>query len=320
MTMSTRVASPTAPQSESPIPDVRPLPDELGGVFPHSDARAALMALYDAKLAQWPVHHEEFDVRTSYGRTHVVAAGSPASPPLILLHMAACTSFIWEPVIAQLAARYRTYAIDTIGDVNKSVLDDPRRHPATGSALAEWLREVADALRIESSDVIGSSYGGWLAMHYAAAAPERVRRLAVIVPMGLPMWTQTLGVLFRLMTIQIGLSHAKRERTLSYLMGDDPATRHLAGDWIERMLAWKCRTRMPNPRPLSARQLQMIHAPTLVVLGGRDPLVGDAKRAARRARRYIPDVEVEIVPTGTHAALVESPGYVTWRILEFLTR
>ena len=291
-----------------------------GGVFPSTTARDALLEIYNAKLARWPVHYEEFDIPTSYGRAHVVAAGSPAAPPLIMLHMAACSSFIWTPVIAAIAGHYRAYAIDMIGDVNKSTLNDPRHYPKSGNALAAWLCEVADKLQVGKTDVIAGSYGGWLGMHYATYAPERVRRLALIVPMGLPAWIQTMRVLFRLIMIQIGQSPLKMERTLSYLMGDDPRARELCGDWFAKVFAWKCKMKVPSPLPLSGQRLGAIRMPTMIILGGRDPLIGDANRAARRARTHIHELEIDIVPNGTHAVHVEEPDRVSGRILEFLGR
>ena len=44
--------------------------------------------------------------------------------------------------------------IDIIGDVNKSVLANPDHYPRSGEALAGWLSEVADALRLSQTDVI----------------------------------------------------------------------------------------------------------------------------------------------------------------------
>lgn len=298
----------------------RPTSSDFGGVFPSAEVHACLMAMYDAKLAEWSVPHEELDLPTRYGTAHVVAAGSEDAPPLILLHMAACTSFIWAPVIAPLAASYRTYAVDIIGDVNKSMIADRARRPKTGPELAVWLCEVSDALHVHRSDVVAASYGGWLGMHYATLAPDRVRRLALLVPMGLPNWTQTLRVLFRLATIQVGLSSSKVERTLSYLMGDDPAARELAGDWFAKIFASKCKMNAAQPLPMTVSRLEALRMPTLIILGGRDPLIGNAERASRRAKNHIPGVEVEILPRGTHALLMEEPDRVARRVLQFFNQ
>jgi pimeloyl-ACP methyl ester carboxylesterase len=294
-----------------------PFKEQTGGVFASLEARGTLMALYDSKLSEWPVHHEEFDVPTRYGQSHVVAAGHPAAPPLLMVHMCAAPSFVWAPIVAPLAARFRIYAVDTIGDISKSVLVDPARYPTSGDELAGWLREVADALKIDRSDVVAGSYGGWLGMHYATYASSKVRRLALLVPMGLPSWAQTVRVLFRLGTILIGQSPSKLEHALSWMMGDDRRVRRLVGDWMTKVVALKCKARLARPWPVSAKRLAAIRVPTLVVLGGRDVLIGDAQAAAQRARRHIPNVQIEIVPNATHAAHAEEPERVAQRLIEF---
>lgn len=301
-------------------PGATPEPDPLGGVFPSAEVRARMLAIYDRKLAEWPVHHEQLDVRTRYGRTHVIVAGSPASPPLLMVHMHACTSFAWSPIIAPLAARFRTCAVDTIGDVNKSLLDDPRRHARTGDELAAWLGDVADALQLRQPDVLAASYGGWLAMHYASLAPTRVRRLALLVPMGLPGWMQNMRVLSRLAMIGLRRSPSKMESVLSYLMGNEPAVRALCAEWFTELITSKCTMQVPAPFPVASWRLGAIRMPTLVILGGRDPLIGDPERAARRARRHIRNVQVDIVPDRTHAVHVESSERVAARLLQFFRR
>lgn len=299
--------------SDSPPPVFKP-----NGVFPTPETRAAMLAMYDAKLATWPVPYEEIDLPTTFGSAHVVIAGRKTAPPVLMFHMAACSSFIWQPIIAPLALCRRVYAVDSIGDVNKSVLDDSRDYPKNGAALAAWVCEVADGLHLECSDVIAGSYGGWLGMHYAMHAPERVRRLVLLVPMGLPNWLQTIRVLVRLATIPIGLTPSRMERTLSYLMGDDPKPRALAGDWFREVFTRKCRMKMAGPTSISCERLRAIRAPTLIILGGRDQLVGSAERAAHRAKSSIANVEIDIVASGTHAVHADEPTHVSARIVGFL--
>lgn len=298
--------------------DAGPMADRAGDPFPTAAARAALMAMYDAKLARWPVPYVEMDLPTTWGTAHVVAAGAPSAPPLLMLHMTGAPAFAWTPIIGPLAGRYRTYAVDIIGDMTKSVLSDPRRHPKNGEELAAWVAEVADGLGVASSDVLGGSFGGWLAAHYAARSPERVRRLVLLVPMGLPSWTQTVRVLARLMSLLVGQSPARIEQALSWMMGDNPAVRALIGDWMKEVIRQHCRARVPNPLPLAAALLARVHAPTLLILGGRDRLIGDAGRAAARATRRLRDVTVSIVPNGTHAVHGEEPDRIAAEVLTFL--
>jgi dienelactone hydrolase len=67
-----------------------------------------------------------------------------------------------------------------------------------------------------------------------------------------------------------------------------------------------------------AARLAAIRAPTLAVLGGRDNLVGDATRAARRARAHLRDVRIELVPDATHALPIEAADRITGWLLDFL--
>lgn len=169
------------------------------GVFRDWQTRAAMLAMYDAGLAAWPVPFEELDVASRYGRTHVVAAGPLNATPLILVHMANCPSFLWAPIIAPLAQRYRTYAIDTIGDIGKSELDDLSVYPKRGEDYSAWLCDVCDALGFEQALVVAASMGGWIAINHAACAPERVLKQALLVPMGLPSRIQALRMLAHMM-------------------------------------------------------------------------------------------------------------------------
>jgi pimeloyl-ACP methyl ester carboxylesterase len=287
------------------------------GVFPSEHARAALISLYDAKLAQWPIPFEEFDVPSRYGRTHVVAAGEVGAPPLVLVHMGVFPSFMWGSIIEPLAARYRTYALDTIGDVGKSELDDPKRFPKSGQEFSAWLCDVCDELDLLAPRLVAGSYGGWIALNHAACAPARVRRLALLVPMGLPSWSHTLRVLFRMSTFALR-PMASRERFLSWLMGDTPAARREAEDWMTAILDERPTPKLGAPLPIPATTLELIRTPTLIVLGGRDPLIGNAERAARRAVKHIVEVDVEILPNGSHALHVEEPRRVATRIVDFM--
>lgn len=287
-------------------------------IYPSQAASDRLMAIYDAKLTRWPVPFEEFDVPTRYGRVHVVAAGAPGAPPLVLIHAAAFPAFMWGALIAPLSARYRTYALDTLGDLGKSELADPKVSPKNGQNHSAWLTDVWDRLGLDTADVAAASMGGWVAMHYAAAAPQRVRRLALLVPMGLPSWLQTFVVLFKMATVAIGPSQSKQERFISWVIGDDPVVRREVGDWLAAVLESGAKARAGNPVPVPAARLAAIQAPTLVVLGGKDNLVGNASRAARRARAHLRDVQIECVPDATHALPIQAAELVAGWLLTFL--
>lgn len=60
--------------------------------------------------------------------------------------------------------------------------------PAVGTrdAVGEHLRDVLDALGLDRVALVGHSLGGWRAARFAASHPERVKRLVLGAPPGMP--------------------------------------------------------------------------------------------------------------------------------------
>jgi hypothetical protein len=87
-----------------------------------------------------------FLVQTRSGRTHVIASGAPASPPLVMTHPMGVGAFVWSSISARLSACRRACALDTIGDIGKSVLADPDRYQKSGRDYSAWLDDVFTGL------------------------------------------------------------------------------------------------------------------------------------------------------------------------------
>ena len=90
-------------------------------IFTTSEGREKYMLAYENMFTLWPVPHESMDVDTQYGSTHINVSGPSDGRPLILLHGAGLSSTTWYRNIADLSAKFRVFAIDTIGDAGKSV-------------------------------------------------------------------------------------------------------------------------------------------------------------------------------------------------------
>ena len=129
-------------------------------VFVTEQNLANLMAIYDERLRRWPVPFETFFVHTRFGRTHVIASGDPALPPLVMTHPMGVGGFVWSSIIGPLSAHRRAYALDTIGDVGKSELADPARYPKKGRDYSAWLDDVFTALDVRAADMVAGSMGG----------------------------------------------------------------------------------------------------------------------------------------------------------------
>src|SRR5512139_1055710 len=145
-------------------------------------AERQAMASYEAVLAAWPVSLETKSIPTRHGDTFVIASGEPVAPPLLLLHGAGSNSGSWAGYMPAYAARFRVFAVDLPGEAGKS---SPERPDWRGPAFTEWLEDVLDGLELASARVMGISQGGWTALKFAVAHPQRVERMVLVSPGGI---------------------------------------------------------------------------------------------------------------------------------------
>jgi pimeloyl-ACP methyl ester carboxylesterase len=93
----------------------------------------------------------------------------------------------WEwmrPALSALAARYRTISYSLCGDLGSGA----RMDASTGfDAFVLQLDNVLDRAHLEKAVLCGVSYGGVIAVRYAAERPSRVERLILVSTPG-PRW------------------------------------------------------------------------------------------------------------------------------------
>src|ERR1700733_506976 len=157
------------------------------------------------------------DLRLSYvrigrWRTRVLEAGNRPDS-LMLLSGTGGHLEAYARNIAALSARYHVVAYDYPGHGFTTLADKDIELPD----YVEHLAELQDALKIERAHLCGESLGGWLSVKFAAAYPERVKRLVLNTPGGSMSDPQVMS----------------RIRSLSQAAADDPTEEH-----IRARLAW----------------------------------------------------------------------------------
>jgi pimeloyl-ACP methyl ester carboxylesterase len=282
--------------------------------FKTPDGEAAFLAAYDAALKLWPVPYEEMDVPTPFGMTHVVVSGPKDAPPLVLLHGYWATSTMWAPNIADFSKDYLVYAIDVMGQPSKSIPGEPIRDAAD---YAAWLTATLDALHLDCVCLVGMSFGGWLALNYAVAAPARLRKLVLLSPGGfLPMVRQfsLRGLLMVAVPTRFTVNSFMRWLGLT-------ATN--ARPVLELMYRGLKHFRVPPetarvmPTVFSDDELRMMRVPTLLLIGDHEVISAPATALAR-AQRLIPHLEGELVPHCRHDMCFSQYRIVDGRVLDFL--
>jgi pimeloyl-ACP methyl ester carboxylesterase len=287
---------------------------EVTSVYLTPEAETQHMAIYDDKLAKWPTPYESVMVDTTYGDVHVIVSGPEDGPPLLLLNASGMSGWSWFPNVGTLNQHHRTYAIDTMGEAGKSRLDDLSHFPEGGEGWTDLLIQVTDHFDIDTADVIGASYGGFIATNYARYAPERVKSLALLGPMGLtPSTGKTVA---RIMVVQFFPLPWLQDWATQWALGKDPNVLAEAEAWF-RVIMTGMQPKVTLPVTFTPEDLQAVQAPTLLILGAKDNLTGNPKDVEQLARN-VSGIRIDVLDTG-HLIGVEDPEAVNQLLHDFLT-
>ena len=289
--------------------------------FRSARAKAEYHALYMERAKKWPIESENRFIDTPSGQTFVRVSGRVTDPPLILLPGALATSLTWISNIAALTKHYRTYAVDTIYDFGLSVR---RREIKKASDIITWLHEVTMSLIPEGkTNLIGLSYGGWVASQYVLRFPERISK-AIFLDPAFTVLPPTFTLIFRTLLARIPLPVFRRQLYYWLLRdtvesGDEgrASVNEAVADWI---VAERCFSPLPAvpPTVLSDIIFQNINTPGLFLVGEHEKIYS-AQKAVNRLIRIAPQIKTEIIPRAGHDLTFVQAELVNKRILEFLT-
>jgi pimeloyl-ACP methyl ester carboxylesterase len=104
-----------------------------------------------------------------------------AGAPLVLLHGLGDSHRTWRRVAPKLADHFRVLLLDLPGHGLSDRPDAPYTLDWYAAMVLGWL----DAIGVETTAVVGHSYGGGVAQWMVLAARSRIERLALVAPGGL---------------------------------------------------------------------------------------------------------------------------------------
>jgi pimeloyl-ACP methyl ester carboxylesterase len=284
-------------------------------IFKSDAGRARLENWYERFLSRVgvPVAHQV--IQTSRGPSHVLIAGEESKPPLVTLHGSLASSAHVVSEMGPLLKRFRVIAPDLPG---QSVRGPQVRLPLNDDSLARWLLETLDGLGVEKFDLFGVSWGGFVARLTASAAPERVRRLVLLVPAGIvngPVWEGITQIAVPMFMYRLFPSEDRLRRLF------EPMFTTWDSDWAAYMgdafRIFALDLRIP---PLATdEQLRKLKPPTFV-LGGSDDLSFPGEKMIDRIEAVAPQVKTMLIAGSKHCPPTtnEFRNWMAYRVVEFL--
>lgn len=261
---------------------------------------------------------------------HYLELGEGA--PVVLLHGAGGGAANWFGVMGRLAQRFRVLAPDLPG-FGLSTGIEPR--VGLGRQVAEFVDAWVSGLGVRRFDLVGTSFGGLVALRLAQRRPDAVGRLVLIDSAGfgreMPAVVRLAGIpilgplllrpsrlgtrwlLRRLMTSGRPLDPSFEPVLLEYLYRSARA-----GNPALLARAFRLFIGPPGQREvLEDGELAALHTPTLVVWGRRDAFFPPSH--AERAAARIPRATLHWIEEAGHSPNWEVPGAVADAIVAFLS-
>lgn len=272
-------------------------------VFKSRQGREAILAVYEGLLRRAPIPLEEIWLSTRYGETFIIACGEKSLPPLILLHGSSSNAAMWLGDLAVYAKHFRVYAVDVPGEPGKSA--DHRPDLKTAS-FVEWMEDVLKGLEIKRTSLLGISLGGWLALKFAVAHPDRVDRLVLLCPAGIG--PQKVAAVFQAALLK-PFGKWGEQKAIRTIMG----VAQLSAETVEYcgLISRHFSPVMEQIPVFSDEQLQRVVCPTLVVAGGRDVLL-DSRRTIQRVRSNLPGAQTVFLPEAGHGLIDQKDRVLTF--------
>ena len=275
------------------------------------------LAAYDASLKQWPVPYEEIWVPTRFGGTHVVVSGSTSAVPVILLHPSGSAATIWCRNVGPLSKHFRTVAVDTISEPNKSILTRAIDKSHQRLDFADWMADLFDGLKIESAHVVGNSFGGFLALNTAYYLPGRVKKCVLISPAAtfLQIWPWFWHFVPGGIVGSLTGSKKMFLQAYEWIWQDFPIEEHISR--LRTINAVEGHPRHSFPTVFSEEELHKIRTPILLLVGDKE-VIYKPERVIQEASRAIAGLKSKIIPNANHNAEYTAADEVNKEIEAFL--
>lgn len=271
---------------------------------------------YNKSLELFDCNYKELKVSTTFGDAYVIEAGEDNTEVLLLLHGMNATSTMWYPNIKELSKKYKVYAIDFLMEPGKS---EQRVEITSTASIMRWYTEIIDSLNLDSFSIVGASRGGWLGVNIALKHPDRVSKLILLSPAQTFKWIKIGKDLFSNLAYTINPKRRKLRKSLKTMSSN---VDNIEQDYIDQYYMSTKRASISKlfieMTPFTDEELQSLKMPVMVLIGDKDFI--NNKKSLTQAKRYIPNVYVEVIKKAGHFLSFDQAEIVNTKIISFLEK
>ena len=248
----------------------------------------------------------------------VLRPGRKRDTPLLLINGIGASLELLQPLVDELDPALEVIRFDVPGVGGSPLPTVPYRF----TGLCGLVARLLTVLGHDRADVLGISWGGAVAQHFAAFQRSRCRRLVLVsTATGALMVPARPAVLARMVTPRRYLDPSYLERAAPDLYGGTART-----EAPRVAAAMNANNRVESPRGYlyqlaagagwtSVPFLPLIRQPTLIMSGDDDPIIPLAN--ARLMHRLIPDSRLHVYEGG-HLGLVTEAAKLAPVVSQFL--
>jgi len=284
-------------------------------MFKTREGEIRYLESYNNALKLWPVKFEEVDIKTGFGKAHVIISGPESGNPLVLLHGMNASSTMWYPNVKDLSKTHRLYAIDFIEEPGKSLM---QKKIKSNDDIVSWYTEIFEKLHLKKFSIIGESRGGWLAVQLALHSTE-IKKVVLLSPAQTLIMVKPKRKILQNAFFSLFPERTRFRRTLKTLSYN---VDHLEKAWTDQyfncLQDMKKQTDVMKMDVYSDKELESLNIPVLLLIGDHD--IFNNERSIERAKKLIPGVDTYIVKKCGHFISFDQPEFVDQKISEFLSK
>jgi 3-oxoadipate enol-lactonase len=233
-------------------------------------------------------------------------------PDLVLVHAGVADLRMWDPLVALLADRLRIVRYDMRGFGGST--SGPGAYSPSGDLSA-----LLQGLGVEQPVLVGSSFGGLVALEFAATQPQRIGRLVLLDAL-LPghEWSERFRAFGAAEDAALDagqIAEAVRLNVELWAGEAEPAVQALVADMQEQAfrIQMAVETEEIELDPPVSERLGAVDMPVAVAYGERD--VEDFIAMAKRLATELPAATLHRIAGAGHLPALERPDAVAELIL-----